>query len=186
MKKVSIEKQEEIKLAKKKISEIILLITVVFIIGAIFTNFTEFKHSLPLGTFLMYLPMFILLISIFILNLKNIKTFKTIIIVILIGIFCLITGNKVFSAMYDLIVGPQEIVLEDAEVIIKKRHQRYGSGSKKLKYLKGETKNNNTKEIYIRGKERENCVKDVLVDSNKVIVYYFKGINELYDIKVSD
>lgn len=183
MENITEEQKEIIKKERKKKILLILLLTVPFFLGGLLANFTKFKYSLPLGIFFMYATIFFVSVSVLISNFKNKKTklIKKICIFIVMLILVLLTGHKVFGAIYDLIVGPKEIVLTDTEIILKKRRQRYGYTY--LKYLQGETKGGYSKEIFIRGKERQEYVKEILNKDDEVRVYYFKGINELYTIE---
>lgn len=179
-----IEKQEKNKINKKNVLISFLIFFIFILVGGVFSNFTHSKYSLPLGSFFMYFGMLYFFASFLISGLKSKKTFKSfrgIICIIFLISFCILPAYKVFGAAYDLIIGPQKIVLKKSEIILKKHHQRYSTSY--LKYLKGKTEEGTVKEIFIRGKERQEAVKNAINKDKEVTVYYFKGINELYDIK---
>lgn len=184
METIVVEKSQEIKNLKSKILKWTLICFMLFILGGIFANSTNFKYSLPLGTLFMYLALFLpsiyFIVSIFKKN-DGLKSFRKILVIIVFGFIGFFTGFKVLGATYDLITGPKKIILEDAEIVLKRRRSRYSYTY--LKYLKGETEDGYTKEIFIRGKDRQEYVEEILDDSDEVIVYYFKGINEIYDIE---
>ncbi len=83
-----------------------------------------------------------------------------------------------YSAFFDLINGPKEIIICDARIESKKRT---GGKYSHIKYfLTGNTLAHEYKSILIRGdKDRENIAK-ILEQDNNFKVYYFEKLNQIY------
>ena len=117
---------------------------------------------------------------------KRKSSLQKIVAILLIGIFFIWTGRIVANAIYDFVKGPQEIVLEDAEIVQKRRYSRYGSGQL-VNHLTGKTEDGTSIEVQVFDDNLEDA-KAVLKGNDSVIVYYYKGnsYKVLYDIKKAD
>ena len=160
----------------------LLLILVLFVLGAGFANAAYFKGSLPLGMLLMHGSFFIGLLSIFSPSKVKSNPSKHIIGLLAIAILFIFSGSQVVVSAYDLMKGPQEIVLEDADTM--QRNERSGKyGRATVTYLTGKTEAGDTLKIRLRGNKKEKDVDAVLKTDDTVIVSYYKGLKTLYDIK---
>ncbi len=179
---------KEKKKARTKLMLFILGSIILILVGGIISSLPISKGYYPLGRLLTMSGTLILITFMAWSNVKSTSrsSLQKIVAILLIGIFFIWTGRIAANAIYDFVKGPQEIVLEDAEIVQKRRYSRYGSGQL-VNHLTGKTEDGTSIEVQVFDDNLEDT-KAVLKGNDSVIVYYYKGnsYKVLYDIKKTD
>jgi len=84
-----------------------------------------------------------------------------------------------YSGIMDLINGPKEIIINDAQIVEKRFFRRVGYTTNY--FITGESLNNDNKSIQIRKTDKEEISKKV-EKNNKIKVYYFENLNIVYEV----
>lgn len=173
-----------------------------WILGGIFANVIRTEISIPIGIILINLPFIAFLQFVAILAIKNVakeirennnkqKKQKKYINSITINIFCSIACImflffsifpilQCYSSVLDLINGPKEIIIYNAQVV---KRRTGGKHKRTHYYLTGKLSTNESKSIFIRQRKNKKEILRKLEKSNKVKVYYFEKLNEIYKLK---
>ena len=178
---------KENKIVKKVL--IIVLEVALIVLGVIFTYATDFKRSLPLGVLLISggLFAFCLLDFLAILSLSKKEMLSPWKIKKAIGlvITCILTACVMGVSGYDLVKGPQDVVLK--ETYTTSERNRASEGRIWIDRWKtcivGKTKEGKSVKIYVEKDEIAKVRNVLLQGKEEVIVCYYKGIRKFYDIK---
>ena len=98
---------------------------------------------------------------------------------LIIGIIFIAYGKTAINAIYDLVKGPQEIVLEDAETYKVIRTGYRSSGTHY--YLSGKTEDGTTVKIAMT-KDKFEEMSAIINETDPITISYYKGLNEFYDL----
>ena len=180
---------------KNKYVILIIVTVLLFCLGSFIANATRTTISVPLGMILMLMPFACLTLFGEICLIKDIKSIiktkktkrnkkqKSSIILSTIGMSILLVFQILYcySAFFDLINGPKEIIICDARIESKRTGGKYSH----IKYfITGDTLAHEYKSILIRGdKDRENIAR-ILEQDNNFKVYYFEKLNQIYTFEV--
>lgn len=171
---------------KKKL--ILIIIDIIFgIVGLIIMN----NESVPIGwiiSMMSWILFFLLLIWCSKNNDENNKKKKCkkkvsmldIIFTIIIALF--LFGYpilKIYESVYDLIVGPKEMILYNAEVYKTRGTHRTAP----IRYLKGEVENHEY-EFLIRGVELREKIIKLLEDNNQLKIIYYEKLDEVIVVEI--
>lgn len=185
-------KKKDTILIEKKDAILILSLNVLLLsFGGFIANATSTKISIPLGVFLMLIPFIVDGVFIEIIQIKALREtirgnnkgkdiFGKIICLIFWSIILINLTVKCYSAMIDLINGPKEVIICDAQI----KYMRTSRYKMKKYFLIGETSSHEHKSIWIRGEKSKENITKLLEEDNKIKVYYFEELNTIYNVEI--
>lgn len=86
-----------------------------------------------------------------------------------------------YGALFELISGPKEIIIDDEQIKIHHSGEKY---SIKHYYITGETLTHEYKSIEIGGDNSRENVAKLLEKNDKFKIYYFEKLNRIYTVEV--
>lgn len=92
------------------------------------------------------------------------------------GALIFVFVKMVIPSIYDLAMGPQEIMLEDA-----KTYKKHFSGSETNYYLSGKIEDGTTVKIAMT-KDKFEEMSAIINETDPITISYYKGLNEFYDL----
>lgn len=92
------------------------------------------------------------------------------------GALIFVFVKMVIPSIYDLAMGPQEIMLEDA-----KTYKKHFSGSETNYYLSGKIEDGTTVKIDMT-KDKFEEMSAIINETDPITISYYKGLNEFYDL----
>lgn len=95
------------------------------------------------------------------------------------GALIFVFVKMVIPSIYDLAMGPQEIMLEDAKTY-KKHSSGYRTGGTHY-YLSGKTEEGTTVKIAMT-KDKFEEMSAIIIETDPITISYYKGLNEFYDL----
>ena len=179
---------EENKKTKKVL--IILSELALIVLGVIFLYAVNFKRSLPLGILLISgglfafcLVDFLAIVSLARRETLSLRKIKRAIGFLITGI---LAACMVGVSGYDLVKGPQKVVLKDAHTTSKRvRKERIWENPRNT-YIAGKTKDGKSLKIHIEDEDITKVRTVLLKGKQNVTVYYYKGLRVFYDIETED
>ena len=166
------------------------VLAIAFIVGYIIFDWTYFKGSVPLGKVLMHgsmtigIPVKLFLVSFSKSDDADLKK-GVILIVCIAAILC---GIPLAKSCYDLVKGPQEIVLEN--VIVEEGRWKGSFFEPYRTDLMGTTEDGERIRIRVdnnlEGKVNKLTERNSGIIVFPYVVQYYKGLKRLYDIEVAD
>lgn len=164
------------------------VLAIAFIVGYIIFDWTYFKGSVPLGKVLMHgsmtigipVKLFLVLFS----KSDDADVKKGVILIVCIA--AILCGIPLAKSCYDLVKGPQEIVLE--KVIVEEEFDYVDDYY--ITYLNGTTEDGERISIRVdnnlEGKVNKLTERNSGIIVFPYVVQYYKGLKRLYDIEVAD
>lgn len=165
------------------------VLAIAFIVGLIIFDWMPFKGSVPLGKVLMHgsmtigIPVKLFLVLFSKSDDADVKK-GVILFVCIAAIWC---GIPLAKSCYDLVKGPQEIVLEN--VIVEEEYWSKSFDTYRT-YLNGTTEDGERISIRVdnnlEGKVNKLTERNSGIIVFPYVVQYYKGLKRLYDIEVAD
>lgn len=166
------------------------VLLIAFIVGYIIVGWTYFKGSVPLGKVLMYgsvtIGISVQLFWDFFLKRDDADLKKGVILFVCIA--DILFGIPLAKSCYDLVKGPQEIVLKN--VIVEEGHWNSSFFEPYRTDLMGTTEDGERIRIIVsvnlEGKVNKLTERNSGIIVFPYVVQYYKGLKRLYDIEVAD
>lgn len=111
---------------------------------------------------------------------QKFKLFEGIIVFIIISVLQVFFVFECYNIITDYISGPKEVVVDYAKVYKKTGYTRYRITDGYLAFV---TTDNLNKKIAINGEQNVENITNIINENDKVKIYYFEKLNEVYYVE---